>query len=219
MERRAHRQQHAALGAARLGRLDAALDGGLVAAHHDLAAAIVVGHRDDLALRRFLAGLLRSLELDAEQGRHRALADRHRLLHRLAAQLQKPRGICELQGAGRRERRVLAERMAGDVARQAGQRLAAVLLQDAHDGDADRHQRRLGVLGQDQLGFGPFPHQFRQILLQRLVDLVEDVPGGGKGPGQVGPHADSLGSLSRKDESATHGPFPPASDANRASSP
>jgi hypothetical protein len=98
--------------------------------------------------------------------------------------------------------------MAGDVAGQAGERLAAVLLQDTHHGNADRHQRRLGVLGQDQVGFGPFAHQFRQILLQRLVDLVKDVPGGGEGPGQVDPHADGLGSLSRKDESATHEPFP-----------
>ena len=94
------------------------------------------------------------------------------------------------------------------MARQAGERLAAVLLQDAHDRDADRHQRRLGVLGEDQVGFRPFAHQFRQILLQRLVDLLEDVAGGGEGVGQVDAHADGLGSLSRKDESATHEPFP-----------
>ena len=114
-----------------LGHLDGALDGFLVAAHHDLPAAIVVGDGDDLAERRLLAGLLGRLELDAEQGRHRADADRDRLLHRLAAQLQKPRGVCELQGAGGGQGRVFAQRMAGDMGRQAGQRLAAILFQDA----------------------------------------------------------------------------------------
>ena len=218
MEGRAHRQQHAALGALGLGHLDGALDGCLVAAHHDLPAAIVVGDGDDLAERRLLAGLLGRLELDAEQGRHRADADRHRLLHRLAAQLQKPRGVCELQGAGGGQGRIFPQRMAGDVGRQAGQRLAAILLQDARDRDADRHQRRLGVLGQDEVRFRPFPHQFREVLLQRLVDLLEDVACRGEGLGKVGAHADGLGSLSRKDERTTHGPISPVFGLKRASS-
>ena len=132
MERRAHRQHHAALASLGLGHLDGALDGLLVAAHHDLAAAVVVGDSERLALRRFLAGFLGRFELDAEQGRHGADADRHRLLHRLAAQLHKPRGICKLQRADRGQCRIFAQRVAGDVARQALQRLAAVLFQDAH---------------------------------------------------------------------------------------
>jgi hypothetical protein len=99
--------------------------------------------------------------------------------------------------------------MAGDVTRQRRQRLAAVLFQDAGDGHAHRHQGGLGILGQDEVRFGPFAHQFRQVLFQRLVDLVEHIAGRDEGQGEVGPHADGLGSLPRKDESATHGPISP----------
>jgi hypothetical protein len=50
MERRGHRQQHGALGAPGFGDLERALDRGLVAGDHDLAAAIVVGSLADLTL-------------------------------------------------------------------------------------------------------------------------------------------------------------------------
>jgi hypothetical protein len=186
MEGRAHRQHHAALGAARLGRLDRPLDRRLVAAHHDLAAAIVVGDGHDLALRRLLAGLLcRSSSMPSSA----AIAPSPT---GTAFCIDWPRsfraGARRRAAASRRgQGRIFAERMAGDMRGQRRQRLAAVLLQDPHDGHADRHQGRLGVLGQDQLGFGPFAHQFRQVLLQRLVDLLEDVAGGREGAGQVAP--------------------------------
>ena len=82
------------------------------------------------------------------------------------------------------------------------ERLAAILLQDAGDRHAHRHQGGLGILRQDQVRFGPFAHQLREVLFQGLVDLLEDIAGRGEGLGEVCPHADGLGSLSRKDESA-----------------
>ena len=62
---------------------------------------------------------------------------------------------------------------------------------------AHRHQRRLGVLGQGQIGFRPLEHQPRQALAQRVVDLLEDDgapsrrprpgPGPCRRPGSPGP--------------------------------
>ena len=212
MERRADRQQHAALAPLRLGHLDGPLDGRLVAGNHDLAAAIVVGDRDDLALRRFLAGLLRRLELDAEQRRHGA--------HARPAPPSASPGRAASEAA--RCRRAAGRRPppAPSIRRANGRRhgwpalasgLPPSFSRTRTHGHADGHQGRLGVFGQDQLGFRPFAHQLRQVLLQRLVDFLEDLAGGGEGSGEVGSHADGLGALSRKDESATHGPISPCS--------
>ena len=93
MERRGHLQHHRALGALGLGDLDRALDRRLVAGHHHLPAAIVVGGLADLALRGLGRDRSCGIELEAEQRRHRAGADRHRLLHGAAADAQKPRGV------------------------------------------------------------------------------------------------------------------------------
>ena len=208
MEGRANRQHHAALASSGLGCLDGTLDGVLVAAHNDLAAAIVVGDRDDLALGRFLAGFLGRLQFDPEQGRHGADAYRHGLLHRLPTELQEACGIRQSQGAGRSQGRVFAQRMAGDISGERRQRFAAVFFQNPGHRHADGHQSRLGILGQDEVAFRSLLHQFGEILLQRLVDLTEYFPGGGKGAGEVSPHADRLRSLSRKDKSPTHARFP-----------
>ena len=63
MERRGDRQQHRAPGALGLGDLDRALDRRLVAGHHDLPAAIVVGGLADLALRGLGRDRRRRVEL------------------------------------------------------------------------------------------------------------------------------------------------------------
>jgi len=69
------------------------------------------------------------LEFNTEQGGHGANADRHRLLHGLAAQLQKSRGVCELQRPGGGQGGIFTERVACDMGRKSGQRLASVLFQ------------------------------------------------------------------------------------------
>ena len=89
VERGRHWQRHRALGAHFLGHFDRAVDRALVAGDHDLRRVVVVGDRADLALGRRLGDLLRQGEIGAEQRRHRALPHRHRLLHRLPAQLQQ----------------------------------------------------------------------------------------------------------------------------------
>ncbi len=81
-----------------LADLHSALDRRLVAGHDDLTAAIVIRGVDDLLRAvRACCGLradgARLLDVDADQRRHRAVARRHRLLHRPPAQPQQPRGF------------------------------------------------------------------------------------------------------------------------------
>ena len=74
----------------------------------------------------------------------------------------------------------------------------------AHHREARRHQRRLRVLGQGELAFRSFEHQPREVLRQRLVDLLEDLARRRKGRGEVAPHADRLRALSGKYECPLH---------------
>ena len=91
--------------------------------------------------------------------------------------------------------------MAGHEARGCGEVKPGVF-QRAQDGEADRHQRRLRILRQDQFFARPVEHQPGQALRQRIVHFLEDQPGDGRRPGQVPAHADGLGALPRKDEYA-----------------
>ena len=71
-----------------------------IAADDDLAGAVVIGDDADLARRlRPRRPGARGLDIEAEQRRHRALAHRHRLLHRLAAPLDEPHRIGDREGA------------------------------------------------------------------------------------------------------------------------
>ena len=189
---------------------DRALDGGLVAGDHDLGAAIVVRRVADLALRRLAGDLERGLVFEAEQGRHRPLPHRNRLLHGVAADAQQPRRIGDREAAGGGERRIFAERMAGDEGGVALQVEAGLGLQHAHGRQADGHEGRLGVRGEGELLGRPLPDEARQLLRQGRVHLVEDGPGLRKGLGQRLAHADGLAALARKDECARHdGGAPP----------
>ncbi len=90
------------------------------------------------------------VEIEPEQRRHGADADRHRVLHGRAAHAEEPRRIGELEAARGGERRILAERMAGDVGDAVRQRDAAFAASTRVAARLHRHQRRLGVLGQGQ---------------------------------------------------------------------
>ena len=208
MERRADGQQHAALGALRLGDLNGALDGGLDAGDHDLSAAIVVRRLADVSLRGFPGDFRRRVEFEPEQNRHRALPDRHGALHGLSALFQQAGGVGKREGAGGGERRVFAERVAGDEGGLVGELEAARLFQRADDGEADGHDGGLGILGERQVFLRAFPHQFGELLAQSLVDLLEDLTGGSESLGQFAAHADGLRSLPRKDESSATSTLP-----------
>jgi len=67
-----------------------------------------------------------------------------------------------------------------------------------------RHQGRLSVLGQGQLVFRAFAHQVEQLLVQRVVDLGEDLAGAGEGVRQCSAHANALAALSGEEKREGH---------------
>ena len=207
MEGRGDRQNHRALGAFGLGDLDRALDRGLVARHHHLAAAIVVGGLAHLALRRFGGDRRSGVEFEPDQRRHGADADRHRFLHRLPARAQQPRGVGNGEGAGRGERGIFAERMAGDELRVALEIEPGFGFQHAHDRERDRHQRRLGVFGERERLGRAFEYDAAELGAERPVDLVEHGLRGREIVGQRLAHADRLAALAGKHKSCRHAPI------------
>jgi hypothetical protein len=146
------------------------------------------------------AGLV---EVEADQGRHRAGTHRHRRLHGAAADTQQAGGIGNRQAAGGGERRILAERMTGDK----GDLILdphAARFKHAQRGKADGHECRLRVLGQRQRFDRTFEDHRRELLRQRLVDFGEDGAGLGKCIGEPLAHADRLTALPRKHECRRH---------------
>ena len=82
---------------------------------------------------------------------------------------------------------------------------AGLSFQHPHDRKRHRHQRRLRVLGQGQIRIGPLEHQAREVLAERLVDLLEDLAGAPERRRQIAAHADRLRPLARKNERIRHG--------------
>ena len=143
-------------------------------------------------------------EIEAEHRGHGALADRHRRLHGLAAQPEQARGIADREAAGRGQRRIFAERMAGDEPAELRDRAAARGLERAQRRDRGRHQGGLGVLGQAQPLVGPFEDQAAQRLAERRVDLLEHRSGRRHRGEQGLAHADRLRALAREDQCCVH---------------
>ena len=143
-------------------------------------------------------------ELEAENGRHRALADRDRLLHRLAAQAKQTRSVLERERSRGAKSRIFAERMPGDVSRLRRGLEARFGFQNPQGRHARGHERRLGVGGQREFGLGSFEHQLREVLGQGGVDALEYVARGGKLVRKRLPHADRLGPLTRKHQRRLH---------------
>ena len=153
----------------------------LGAGDHHLAGCIVVG-----SLRRLrpsaaaLASSCACVEISAEQRRHCALADRHRLLHGATSGLEQPRGVGKAESARCCERRILAERMARHVsdavlesARPWSRRTPCIAASDTAIKAGCAFSVRI------ELTLRPLPHQPRQILAERLIDLGEHCARGG----------------------------------------
>ena len=169
MKRRRDGQKQGPFRAGELGELHRPLDRRLRARDDDLTAAVVVGGLADRAgeievARRLRRDLHHRPEFEAEDGRHRAFADRNRLLHRLAAQAQETRRVLERERSRRAKRRILAERMSGDIGRLPGCVEALLGLQNPQRRDARGHQRRLGVGGEGEFGLGSLEHQLGKVL-------------------------------------------------------
>jgi hypothetical protein len=101
--------------------------------------------------------------------------------------------------ASGRERRIFAERMAGDERRFASAH-AKLALQRTHRRQAHRHQRRLRVGGQRQFIGRAFEDQLRELLAQRLVDLLKHLARRAERVVKTLAHAGRLASLTGKNE-------------------
>src|SRR6266508_3110501 len=146
------------------------------------------------------------IELEPEQRRHGAGADRHRLLHGATADAHETCGIGDRERAGGGKRRIFAERMTGHELRVARETDARLGFQHSHRRERDRHQCRLRVLGERQRLGRPFPDDLGELLAERRIHLLEDLPRRRKGVGQRLAHADRLAALPREYESDRHAP-------------
>ena len=195
-------------GAFGFGDLDRAFDRGLVAGHHHLAAAIVVGGLADLALRGFGGDGGGGVEIKADQRRHGADADRHRLLHGEPARAQQPRGVGEGEGAAAASAEYSpSEWPATNCASRARSRPASVSsTRSAASETAISAGCAFSV--SVSVSAGPFEDEAAQLLAESAVDLVEDRAGGREIVGQRLAHADRLAALPRKYESDRHAALP-----------
>ena len=142
VERRGHRQQHSALGAARGGGVDRAHDRFAMTRDDDLLGRIEIDGFDDLSLgAAFRADRGDSRRIETEDRGHRADTGRHRLLHRLGAKSHERQRVVKRQRTRGDERRVLAETVSGDDRRHQPARS----LPRAPDGDAGRQHDRLRI--------------------------------------------------------------------------
>ena len=192
MEGGAHRQHDGTLRPPFDSDVGGAFDGGAGTADDDLIRRVVVGDGADLVPGRFLGDVVGRGAVDADERRHRALAHGHGLLHRPAAGLDEPGRVGEADRTGRRQGGIFAQRMAGDESAGSGHIEAAFTLQNPPDRMADRHQGRLRVFRQDEVLLRALEHQPGEVLTERLVDLLEHLPGGGEGLRQLPPHAKRL---------------------------
>ena len=128
---------------------------------------------------------------------------------RLTSRAASPTG----KAPRRRQRRIFAERMAGDVGGVPADVEPGLVLEHPDHREARRHQRRLGILGQRQLAFRPLEHQPRQRLRQARRRLPRK-DGGRPGrprpaPGPCRAPAIPAREKQRRVSCAAHGARPP----------
>ena len=171
MERRADRQHHRALGAPGFGCLGAARDSRFVAGDHDLARRIEIDRLDHFALRRFETRRAHSVVIEPEYRRHRAGAERHRVLHRLGAEAHQRQRVAKADDAGNHQRRVFAKAVTGDDRRLRTARLAP---RAVHRIAGSQHQR-LGIERRNHGVGRPFARELPHILFKYVRCLRKSV--------------------------------------------
>ena len=196
----------------RLGRLDGPLDRRLVAADDHLAAAIVIGHRTTLALgglgtgshapvrARCRAGPPSRRPQPAQPSASIGRAASEGARHRRLATTRRRRGPSIHRGNGRRHGRPSPD---SDLPPSFSRIRTTARLTAIRAGCAFSVRIEVAIPGPSRISLdrdsASAPHR-----------PPEDVAGRGKAAGQVGAHADGLGSLARKDEMPDScGHFPP----------
>ena len=178
----------------------------LVPRDHHLARRIVVGGFAYFALGGGLGQLLRLAEIGAEQRRHGALADRHRLLHGPAAHLEQPRGIGEAERAGGRERRIFARANGRRRKRRLPGSLSPLSPSTRMAASDTAISAGCAFSVSVSSASGPSHISRERFCDKRRIDLLEHRARRRISLGKLRPHADGLASLPGKDESDAHGP-------------
>ena len=139
--------------------LHGALDGGGMTGDHDLLGCVEIDGFDDLALGALHASFRDRGCIESEDGCHRSLPGRHRLLHGLGAQFDQWHRIAESQYPCGNQRRILAEAVAGNHVRYP----AALVQPQAIDGNAGRQHQRLSVYSLVECLARPFGDELPEI--------------------------------------------------------
>ena len=124
-----------------------------------MAWGVVVRGLAHVTLGGCLGELLGLLQVGAEKRGHGPFAHGHRRLHRPPTGLQEPRRVGKAERAGCGKRGIFAKGVPSHIGGRFSERHAFGIAQDPHRRHGDRHQGRLSVLGQRQIGFRAFPHQ------------------------------------------------------------
>ena len=133
---------------------------------------------------------------------HGPFANGYRRLHGLAAQAQQFGRVGNRQRTHGRQRGIFAQRVTSDKAAMVLERDAEFSFQRPNRCQRDRHQRRLGVLGQLQIIVRAFEHQRRKVLAQGFINFIKDRAGRWKGLGKVFAHSDFLAALTGEHKSS-----------------
>ena len=177
------------------------------AGDHDLAGSVVVGHPDVVVGTP--AGHVDLIVVEAEHGGHRAGLREAGVVHRRAALAHEPDSVIEAEGAGGRERGVLAEAVAGAVAG-----LDAETLDRVEHHQARHERRQLSVACVPEFVGVGIAEQGADVAAGDVAGLVDQFPTLVIAPGQ--PHAGALRSLTREGESEHCGQARPLDADGRA---
>ena len=194
VERRAHCERNHTLRTERLRALPGARHGCCRAGDHHLSAAVQIRGAHDVAFRRLFARPHDRLGVQTENRRHRALADRHRLLHVATAAADDCQRVGERERPGGHVRRILAEA----VPRHEGGRESARREQPVGR-DAHGENRRLRVLRQRELRLGALEADAAERLAERGIGFGKRLAADRERVGERAAHPDFLRSLSRKE--------------------
>src|SRR5262245_32174289 len=164
-----------------------------MAGNDDLSRPVQVRRADDLALSRVEAGLGDLVSVQAQDGRHRARSKRHRFLHVASASPNDPQRVGKRHRTSRHVGGVLAQAVASNESRSESTGLEQTMRRHA-----DGKNRRLRVLGQQQLVFRSFEAQSAKTIAQRIVCFRERFATDRERIGQCLAHANFLGPLSRE---------------------
>ncbi len=146
-----------------------------LAADDYLLSGVDVGHPDAGFARHFFERHLVQTD-DRGHGSGVLVAC---FLHEGAPHVDQASGFGDVENAGDRERRVLAQAVAGHHDRLRHLFRIQVLFHRLHASEADSHDAGLGVDGLPELVFGAFEKHLGQRSSERIVDLLEYLSGRG----------------------------------------